>query len=86
MDETNGTRIFDSYAPFRDAEYISDDSNFSRVDGFLGNSLFFDGSSRSVNLDANGTGFLEQSFLGRTVSMWLKSEESFYTGPKDSQT
>ena len=33
-------------------------------------------------MDANNTDYLEQSFDGRTVSIMLKPDVSFYTGPK----
>ena len=35
-----------------------------------------------LDLDANGTGSLEKSFDGRSVSMWLKTDGGFYTGPR----
>ena len=33
-------------------------------------------------MDANNSDYLEQSFDGRTVSLMLKPDISFYTGPK----
>ena len=57
-------------------------SNFTRSRGYRGHSLYVDGYTNRVNLDANNTDYLEQSFDGRTVSIMLKPDVSFYTGPK----
>ena len=35
-----------------------------------------------MNLDLNSTDFLEKSFDGRSVSLWIKPDQGFYTGPK----
>ena len=32
--------------------------------------------------DVNNTDFLEESFDGRSVSLWIKPESEFYTGPR----
>ena len=82
MDETNGTKLFDSLSPFHDAELSVLDINASRVPGYLGRGLFFTGSPDFVNLDLNSTDFLEKSFDGRSVSLWIKPDQGFYTGPK----
>ena len=82
MDEMNGTEIHDSLMPFHPALLEGVESNFTRSKGYRGHSLYVDGYTNRVNLDANNTDYLEQSFDGRTVSIMLKPDVSFYTGPK----
>ena len=82
MDETNGSMVIDALSPFRHAELLANDFNQSRSKGYRANSIYFDGFSTRVNLDANNTDFLEESFDGRSVSLWLKAERDFYTGPQ----
>jgi hypothetical protein len=81
MDEANGTTVIDSLSPFRNAELISLDMNQSRSKGYRNGGVSFDGANTSINLDANNTDFLEQSFDGRSVSLWLKPTVDFYSGP-----
>jgi hypothetical protein len=57
------------------------ENNATRPLGFNANGLFFDGSSNWLNLDLNSTGFLENSFEGRTVSFRFKPNEKVYAGP-----
>ena len=82
MDETNGSIVSDSIAPFRNAQLQGNDLNNSRPDGYRAKAIYFDGYSSRVNLDVNNTDFLEESFDGRSVSLWIKPESDFYTGPR----
>ena len=58
------------------------DLNKSRPDGYRAKAIYFDGFSNQVHLDANNTDYLEESFDARSVSLWLKPETEFYTGPR----
>ena len=82
MDESNGSYVADSIAPFNDASLVGFDPLDNRSQGVMGKSISFNGFSTLLDLDANGTGFLEKSFDGRSVSMWLKTDGGFYTGPR----
>ena len=81
MDEINGTAIIDSIAPFRNAALVSTDVNQSRSKGHRNRGILFDGANTYLHLDANSTDFLEESFDGRSVSLWLKPTVEFYSGP-----
>ena len=58
------------------------DLNKTRPSGYRSNAIYLDGSTTRVHLDANGTDYLEESFDGRTISLWLKPDREFYTGPR----
>ena len=81
MDETNGSVLIDSIAPFHNAGLSVLEENRTRTTGYLGRGLYLSGNPDYVNLDLNNTGYLEQSFDGRSVSIWIKPDQEFYTGP-----
>ena len=58
------------------------DLNKTRPSGYRSKAIYLDGSTNRVHLDANGTDYLEESFDGRTISLWLKPDREFYTGPR----
>ena len=49
MDETNGSIVSDSIAPFRNAQLQGNDLNNSRPDGYRAKAIYFDGYSSRVN-------------------------------------
>ena len=81
MDETNGSVLIDSIAPFHNAGLSVLEENRTRTTGYLGRGIYLSGNPDYVNLDLNNTGYLEQSFDGRSVSIWIKPDQEFYTGP-----
>ena len=81
MDETNGSVLIDSIAPFHNAGLSVLEENRTRTTGYLGRGVYLSGNPDYVNLDLNNTGYLEQSFDGRSVSIWIKPDQEFYTGP-----
>jgi hypothetical protein len=82
MDETNSTAVLDSLSPFNHAILQGNDQNTTRQKGYRAGAVYFDGFSNSIHLDVNNTDYLEESFDGRSVSLWLKADDGFYTGPK----
>ena len=81
LDEDKGEIAYDSTYPQKTAKFEGAENNATRPPGFNANGLFFDGSSNWLNLDLNSTGFLENSFEGRTVSFRFKPNEKVYAGP-----
>jgi hypothetical protein len=81
FDESNGTLVYDSSPMTHTAFFQSSDPNASRPDGFSGRALSFNGKDDWLNLDANSSGFLSQSFDGRSVSFRLRPTSKVYAGP-----
>ena len=81
FDESNGTHAFDSSPWEHNASVHANAPNATRPDGFAGRALPFDGKDDWLNLDANSTGFLAQSFDGRSVSFRLRPVSKVYSGP-----
>ena len=81
LDEESGAFAYDSSFPMRTAKFEGFENNSSRPDGFHAKGLKFDGGSNWLNLDYNSTGFLENSFEGRSVSFRFKPTQKVYAGP-----
>ncbi|MBT7650562.1 MAG: hypothetical protein HN553_06280, partial [Opitutae bacterium] len=81
FDEESGYFAYDSTFPTHLAKFEGEDNNISRSDGYLANGLSFDGGTNWLNLDFNQSGYLENSFSGRTVSFRFKASSKVYTGP-----
>ncbi|SVD37533.1 uncharacterized protein METZ01_LOCUS390387, partial [marine metagenome] len=81
FDENNGSMVFDSSPWEHNASTQANDTNATRPAGFAGRALPFDGKDDWLNLDANSSGFLAQSFDGRTVSFRVRPVSKVYSGP-----
>ena len=81
FDENNGSLAYDSTAWAHDARFQGDDSNATRLSAFAGRGLTFNGRNNWLDLDANASGFLAQSFDGRSVSFRVRPASKVFTGP-----
>ena len=85
LDEDSGQQAIDSVIPIRNAEIQGQDVNVSRVSGYTGNALTLDGGDDWINLDPNSSGYLGDSFEGRTFMAWVKINPKLYSGPAITQ-
>ena len=61
---------------------IQGKDNASRSPGHSGNGLNLDGANDWLNLDPENTGYLNESFEGRTFMSWMQIDPELYAGPE----
>ena len=81
FDEESGFYAYDSTYPGNTAKLEGAENNATRPTGFNAQGVYFDGSSNYLNLDFNSSGYLANSFEGRTVSFRFKPTAKVYAGP-----
>ena len=82
LDESSGNIATDSVIPLRDALIQGKDENATRTAGYSGNGLTLDGANDWLNLDPENTGYLNESFEGRTFMTWMQIDPKLYAGPE----
>ena len=85
LDEDSGNQVIDSVIPIRDGEIQGQDANSSRAIGYSRNALQLDGGDDWINLDPFNSGYLGDSFEGRTFMAWVKINPKLYSGPAITQ-
>ena len=85
LDEESGIYAYDSTYPANTARFEGTDNNATRPSGYNAQGLFFDGGTNSLSLDFNSTGYLENSFEGRSLSFRFKPTAKVYAGPALTQ-
>ncbi|MBT7649966.1 MAG: hypothetical protein HN553_03210, partial [Opitutae bacterium] len=81
FDEESGIYAFDSTYPANTAKFEGSENNITRPAGFNAQGLYFDGGTNWLNLDSNSSGYLGNSFEGRTISFRFKPTAKVYAGP-----
>ena len=82
LDEPSGNIATDSVIPLRDARIQGKEDNATRMAGYSGNGLTLDGANDWLNLDPENTGYLNDSFEGRTFMTWMQIDPKLYAGPE----
>ena len=81
FDEEDGVYAFDSTYPAHLARFEGNENNNTRPEGFNAQGIYFDGGTNWLNLDFNSSGYLANSFEGRTISFRFKPTAKVYAGP-----